>query len=283
MGAPGLSTSASVPTAFEANRTALHSILDWSFNDDSGEHARFYEQADGPGWMARLLPLRDELLRGDTRPLYLGWLARLGNGELRDSDREPPLPNGLQTLTPAQASLAEFMMLDPDWLAAAAEASPPLPAHVDDERFEPWLLELTAAEMRDALRQLLRGNAQETERGLRTRFLSWDRTHNPGRTEPVVRRTVAEIDARRAMLPVPFEYVANGQHVTLQRCAVLPNVAATWIRWSSTKARHGSASTPPCSAGPATHTVRRFNFSRILQRPMHASKTMPHFAEASFA
>jgi hypothetical protein len=35
------------------------------------------------------------------------------------------LPNGLQTLTPAQASLAEFMMLNPDWLAAAAEASPP--------------------------------------------------------------------------------------------------------------------------------------------------------------
>jgi len=78
VGTPGLSASASVPTAFEANRTAQHSILDWSFNDDSGEHARFYEQADGPGWMARLLPLRDELLRGDTRPLYLGWLARLG-------------------------------------------------------------------------------------------------------------------------------------------------------------------------------------------------------------
>jgi len=197
VGTPGLSASASVPTAFEVNQTAQHSILDWSFNDDSGEHARFYEQADGPGWMARLLPLRDELLRGDTRPLYLGWLARLGNGELRDSDREPPLPNGLQTLTPAQVSLAEFMMLDPDWLAAAAEASPPLPADVDDARFEPWLLELTSAEMRDALCQLLRGNAQETERGLRTRFLNWDRTHNPGRAEPAVRRTVAEIDARR--------------------------------------------------------------------------------------
>jgi hypothetical protein len=184
--------------AFEIIQTAQHSILDWSFNDDSGELVRFYEQEDGPGWMARLLPLRDELLRGDTRPLYLGWLARLGNGELHDSDREPPLPNGLQTLTPAQASLAEFMMLDPDWLAAAAETSPPLSADVDDDaRFEPWLLELTAAEMRDAVRQLLRGNAQETDRGLRTRFLNWDRTRNPGRAEPVTRRTVAEIDARR--------------------------------------------------------------------------------------
>ena len=95
-----------MPTAFEIIQTAQHSILDWSFNDDSGELVRFYEQEDGPGWMARLLPLRDELLRGDTRPLYLGWLARLGNGELHDSDREPPLPNGLQALTAAQASLA---------------------------------------------------------------------------------------------------------------------------------------------------------------------------------
>ena len=198
VGARGHSATASVPMAFEVMQTAQHLILDWSFDDDSGEHARFYEQADGPGWMARLLPLRDELLRGDTRPLYLGWLARLVNGELRDSDREPPLPNGLQSLTPAQASLAEFMMLDPDWLAAAAETSPPLLADVvDDARFEPWLLGLTAAEMRDALRQLLRGNAQETERGLRTRFLNWDRTRNPGGAEPVARRTFAEIDARR--------------------------------------------------------------------------------------
>jgi len=187
-----------MPTAFEIIQTAQHSILDWSFNDDSGELVRFYEQEDGPGWMARLLPLRDELLRGDTRPLYLGWLARLGNGELHDSDREPPLPNGLQALTAAQASLAEFMMLDPDWLAAAAETSPPLSADVDDDaRFDPWLLELTAAEMRDALRQLLRGNAQETERNLRTRLLNWDRTRNAGGAEPVARRTVAEIDARR--------------------------------------------------------------------------------------
>jgi hypothetical protein len=42
---------------------------------------------------------------------------------VHDSDHEPPLPNGLQALTPAQESLAEFMMLDPDWLAAAAETS----------------------------------------------------------------------------------------------------------------------------------------------------------------
>jgi hypothetical protein len=30
---------------------------------------------DGRGWMARLAPVRDELLRGDIRSLYIGWLA----------------------------------------------------------------------------------------------------------------------------------------------------------------------------------------------------------------
>ena len=30
---------------------------------------------------------------------------------------------GLKTLTPAQIALAEFLLIDPDWLAAAAEVS----------------------------------------------------------------------------------------------------------------------------------------------------------------
>ena len=100
-------------------------ILDWSFSDDSGEHERFCSESDGPGWMSRQLPLRDELLRGDTRALYLGWMARVCNGELAEDKLEPPLPHGLQTLSPAQQALAEFLQIDPDWLAAAAEASSP--------------------------------------------------------------------------------------------------------------------------------------------------------------
>jgi hypothetical protein len=75
----------------------------WGFNDDSGEFERFRSQEGGPGWMCSLLSLRDELLRGDTRPLYLDWLARVCNcnEEVGDDDIEPPVPAGLQTLTPA--------------------------------------------------------------------------------------------------------------------------------------------------------------------------------------
>jgi hypothetical protein len=94
-GRKGRAARSQFAKAFDAIDTGEQCLLDWWFNDDSGEHLRFSEEADGVGWMARLLPIRDELLRGDTRPLYLGWLARIGNGELRDDDREPPLPDGL--------------------------------------------------------------------------------------------------------------------------------------------------------------------------------------------
>ncbi|MFC7341368.1 hypothetical protein [Saccharopolyspora griseoalba] len=74
-----------------------------------------------------LLPLRDELLAGDLRPLYLAWLAGYGTWERdefafdREADElaEPPLPAGLDELTTAQQHLAEFLRLDADLLAEA--------------------------------------------------------------------------------------------------------------------------------------------------------------------
>ena len=196
-GRKGRAARSQFAEAFNVIDKGEHCLLDWWFNDDSGEHVRFSEEAGGEGWMARLLPIRDELLRGDTRPLYLGWLARLGNGELRDDDREPPLPDGLKTLTPAQNALAEFLMLDPDWLAAAAERSAPLAAgSEEDDRFDPWLSELTEDEMRTALRMLLEGRSQEAERTLRRRFLTWEQARVPNRVASPIPRCVSEIEAR---------------------------------------------------------------------------------------
>ena len=99
---------------------------------------------------------------------------------MRDDDREPPLPDGLKTLTPAQNALAEFLMLDPDWLAAAAETSSPPAAGSDDNgRFDPWLSELTEDEMRAVLRTLLEGRSREAERTLQRRYLAWEQARVP--------------------------------------------------------------------------------------------------------
>ena len=35
---------------------------------------------DGTGWMGSLMSLRSDLLRGDLRCLYLGWLLCAQNG-----------------------------------------------------------------------------------------------------------------------------------------------------------------------------------------------------------
>lgn len=176
---------------FEASFIDGHCLLDWSFNDDSGEYERFWSQDDGPGWMSRLLPLRDELLRGDTRPLYLGWLARVCGEQLGDDDLEPPLPAGLAMLTPAQQALAEFLELDPDWLSAAAAASPE-ETRLAEPEYEAWLAEQPEQSLRSSVRLLLEGRGQEAERKTRMAFFAWQANRRPDSPQ-VARRRVANI------------------------------------------------------------------------------------------
>jgi hypothetical protein len=162
---------------FSVVETAEHWILDWDFNDDSGEIERFWPQDDGPGWMGRLLPLRDELLRGDTRPLYLGWLARANRGEFEDGDLEPPLPAGLGSLSAAQQALAEFLLIDPDWLDAAAADSPAIAAAgPEDADVELWLQERSEADLRATVRLLLESRGLEAERSVRRAYLAWQKS-----------------------------------------------------------------------------------------------------------
>jgi len=176
---------------FEASFIDGYCLLDWSFNDDSGEYERFWSQADGPGWMSRLLPLRDELLRGDTRPLYLGWLARVCGEQLGDDDLEPPLPAGLAMLTPAQQALAEFLELDLDWLSAAAVASPK-ESQIAEPEFDAWLAEQPEQSLRSSVRLLLEGRGQEAERKTRLAFFTWQANRRPSSPQ-ATRRRVADI------------------------------------------------------------------------------------------
>jgi len=102
--------------ALAITTTDAHWIIDWSL-DDSENDDRFSVE-EGSGWMERLLPIRDELMRGDMRALYLGWLA--SEAGLEDDTLEPEPPAGLSDLTPAQQALAEFIEIDPDMITAAS-------------------------------------------------------------------------------------------------------------------------------------------------------------------
>ena len=106
-----------------------HWIFHWSL-DESEDYDRF-AIGDGSGWMSRLTPLREELLRGDLRSLYLGWLADAH--KMAENKQEPEVPPGLATLSPAQQASTQFLEVDPDLLTAASASSTDLsPTDVAD-------------------------------------------------------------------------------------------------------------------------------------------------------
>ena len=73
--------------------------------------------------LSALISVRSELVNGDLRALYLGWLLRAQIGELDDNDAEPPVPAGLGQLSASLENLAEFLPIDPDLVHVAAQAS----------------------------------------------------------------------------------------------------------------------------------------------------------------
>ncbi|MER7207451.1 MULTISPECIES: hypothetical protein [Streptosporangium] len=93
----------------------------------SGEHvilelASEEEEEDWEDDIESSLPaivgVRAELAAGDLRPLYLAWLSAVRDGEKGSA---PPVPPGLGSLTAAQRALADFLRVDDDLLAVAAE------------------------------------------------------------------------------------------------------------------------------------------------------------------
>ena len=180
-------------SVFSVERTNTHWLLEWTLSE--GDNYDRFAEEDGRGWMGRLAPLRDELLRGDMRPLYLGWLAGVSAGEVDKDATEPPPPPGLSRLTAAQQSLAEFLEIGRDLITAAGlpdQQAPDLDTKGNAE-LDVWIAELPTAEKAAVLKLLVTGHAQPAERRLKLRLLAWQREQQlTGKPEPR-RRTVAEL------------------------------------------------------------------------------------------
>lgn len=83
------------------------------------------DYVQGEGWLTSLLLLRNELLAGDTRALYLGWLACAAHGQLSADDEEPPVPMGLRSLSAALMALIDFLLIPQELLEVASKAAAP--------------------------------------------------------------------------------------------------------------------------------------------------------------
>ena len=118
---------------------------------DPEADAETYEEGvwDFHSLTSELGKIRELLVGGDLRPLYLAWLACLND----DDAIEPPVPAGLGELPPELVAIAEFYEVGEDLISAAAERSPTA-AEADDSSalLHAWV----NRQPKDALRELLR-------------------------------------------------------------------------------------------------------------------------------
>ncbi len=112
-------------------------------------------------YLDRLVGLRQQLMDGDLRPLYVGWLCACQDGSVdADSATEPPVPAGLAEPSGQMVAMLEFFDIDESILAAAAEKSPRLvPQEEQREAIEGWLRGVDEETLRAWVLDFLDGNA----------------------------------------------------------------------------------------------------------------------------
>ena len=107
--------------------------------------------------LSSLLGVREELLEGDVRPLYIIWLACQSmiwiEGDEEEAAYAPAVPPAFGTLTAAQKALAELLRVPDELLGAAAQhSSAAKPSKKDD--FVAWLALLPQERRNDYLLRL---------------------------------------------------------------------------------------------------------------------------------
>jgi hypothetical protein len=109
--------------------------------------------------LGSLIALREELMEGDSRALYIVWLAgqhMSGGYDEEEEDDEisvPAVPPALGTLTAAQQALAELLRVPQELLAAAARHSKAAAPSTGDD-LAAWVKLLPADRRNDYLLRL---------------------------------------------------------------------------------------------------------------------------------
>lgn len=88
--------------------STTHLVFSWWSEDDSAAGQEEFASSA----LGALTPIRNELMSGDYRALYLSWLLRRQAGEIRRTDKEPARPSDMKRMTGSQIALAEFLRLD---------------------------------------------------------------------------------------------------------------------------------------------------------------------------
>ena len=105
-----------------------HVIVEMEYSDENG-----LDWIEGKGCLGSLISLREDIMNGDYRALYLVWL-RNSMGMADDADEQtdmaPPIPAGMSKLDDALQSLVELFAIDKDYIQAAANCCGPVTKEV---------------------------------------------------------------------------------------------------------------------------------------------------------
>jgi hypothetical protein len=173
--------------SLRAHKAGEFAVIHFCRQDDGGE-----EEEEGEGWMASLIQLRADLLRGDHRCLYVGWLCCAQNEELDDDEIEPPVPPGLKAVSRSLEAFVEFMGIDSELLdiAASASAQPKTPPSRDE--LTAWIQALPEQDKDALLVDAALNAASETGVEILRRFDLSQKNSPPAEAQPK-RRTVGEL------------------------------------------------------------------------------------------
>lgn len=140
----------------EFTKLGTHQILEIELNEEEG-----FGWVEAEGVLSGLIQLRNDILEGDYRSLYLAWLkaVTLDDPEAAANEQEPPVPAGLQKLTPALQRLAQFFDIDSHLIESAATASPAKTSAVSDKALQQAIAQLTREACDEFLFRLAKGEA----------------------------------------------------------------------------------------------------------------------------
>jgi len=168
--------------ALEFDRKGDHVVATLQNPDDDWDEEWDGEDVYDRGWAGELEPVRDLLLSGDRRPFYIAWLAGVPYG--KTSAREPPVPAGLKNPPKCLRSLIEYLGVQIDLYALAADRSVEPPSEEDKAvSAAKWIKSLTSAQKDDYLLQTLLSGPDAATPVSRA-FLKYLRTSKPVITVP---------------------------------------------------------------------------------------------------
>jgi hypothetical protein len=173
------------------SKTSKSIILDLNITDE--EIIGWIDS--GEGYLSSFIPLRDDLLRGDYRCLYLAWLKATPmyiyeEDEEEENFIEPPVPPNLNDLSESLKDFINFFEIDEDLIATAATASQTQEA--EEEFLEDLIPSLNEEEKNDFLVRVLNSDSYlGRQLAYRLRELSGKQEINVNSNTP--RRTLSEL------------------------------------------------------------------------------------------